>query len=94
MGRNVLPVLLTGAQVTERHLTPGSLLKKLLRDPIAASRARSLLVYLSEFWLRHNVRFAHVSLDQARAFWLGAIVKKGQESHLTRFSNHDASSES
>ena len=40
------------------------LLKKLLRDPIAASRARSLLTYLSELWLRPNIPFAHVSLHR------------------------------
>ncbi len=44
--------------------TLSSLLKKLLRDPIAASRARSFLAYLSELWLRHNVRLAYVSLNR------------------------------
>ncbi len=47
-----------------------SLLKKPLFDPISASRTRLLLAYLSEKLLRHNIRFAHVSLHRRRGFWL------------------------
>ena len=35
--------------------------KKRLRDMIAASRARLLLTYQTELWLRHNDCFAHAS---------------------------------
>jgi putative cardiolipin synthase len=53
------------------YLIPiSSLLKKLVRVPIAASRACSRLACLCELWLRHNTRFAHVSLHQRKAFWL------------------------
>ncbi len=47
-----------------------SLLKKQMCDPISASRTRLLLAYLSEKLLRHNIRFAHVSLHRRRDFWL------------------------
>ncbi len=70
-GRHAFAILATPFPLRE----PGNLLKKLLRDPITASRARSLLAYLSELWLRHHVRFAHVSLHQGRAFWLRHHVR-------------------
>ena len=38
--------------------------RKLLRAPIAMSRARLLLAYLVGLWLRRNVRVAHVSLHR------------------------------
>ena len=45
----------TGAPISCVLTGLNSLLKKLLRDPIAASRTRSLLAHLFELCLQHNI---------------------------------------